>query len=190
MIVTEVIQKAQSCGALLTLSHNKRYIQYRGERTIIQQLLPILKEYKTEITEELLTQTQHARASPEPPQAKPSFENTLSTAYWWRICYADGSCKKVRFSPGWTIAEVLAKYPGAVSIEPNTSVVQESIAPLNTYEEHQLRAWFNAIGKTDNILIDQTIQRCQQDQDVRDYFLERALTELPQRASFDIVDPV
>lgn len=109
----------------------------------------------------------------------------LATSHWWLIHYADGSSKKVRFSPGWTMAEALAMNPGATSIEPDTATGQRPKRPLNVYEEHQLRTWFNTIGETDSILIDQTIQQCQQDQVARDYFLRRALTELPQRALFD-----
>jgi hypothetical protein len=114
-----------------------------------------------------------------------SLNSTLSSANWWLVHYEDGSCKKIRFSPGWTMAEALEKYPGATRIELDTAVVQTPAIPLSIHQEHLLRAWLALIEETDLLLIHQTIEQCGQDPEARKYFLGRAIAELPTSDPLD-----
>lgn len=119
------------------------------------------------------------------PLENGSLNSALSTSHWWLIHYADGCSKKVRFSANWTIAEVLEMYSGATVIEPDISVVQTPDTPLNTHQEQLLRAWLALIEETDLLLINQTIEQCGQDPEAREYFLGRAIAELPKPDSLD-----
>jgi hypothetical protein len=109
----------------------------------------------------------------------------LATSHWWLIHYQDRSSKKVQFSPGWAMAEVLSMYPGAITIEPDLAAIPPPETPLSAQDEHLLRAWLALIEETDPLLIDQTLERCRQDLEARKYFLGRAVAELPKPDPLD-----
>lgn len=51
---------------------------------------------------------------------------------------------------------------------------------LSANEETAIREWLALIDETDPATIAEVIRQCEQDADVRDYFIERAATDLPR----------
>lgn len=130
MIATEVIQKAQSLGVTLTLSDNQE-VRYRGQRSAVQELLPLLRTHKTELIGLLTTVQNPTKPKPAPLEDGPP-SGIIPTANW---------------SPPMVV--------------------------LFTFEEEELiRACLSFKGLTDAALINQIIEWCRQNSDIRVCFLE------------------
>ncbi|MEY4368147.1 MAG: hypothetical protein RL564_97 [Pseudomonadota bacterium] len=63
---------------------------------------------------------------------------------------------------------------------PEITKPQISQRLLSTKEETAIRAWLALIDETDPATIAEVISHCQQDADVRDYFIGRAGADLPR----------
>jgi hypothetical protein len=96
------------------------------------------------------------------------------TATWWRIRYADGKLLELVRCPPATHAEILERYPDAVSAKPFELTIRPPGEPLNQEDEAAIRRWLAEIGETDAAVIAEVIGQCQRDADARDYFMALA----------------
>lgn len=105
--------------------------------------------------------------------SSPLAHKSLISSSRWLIHFADRNPMEVAFSPAVSHAEVLAIYPDALAAEPAVEVRQPG-GPLTGDHEAIVRAWLAQIGEVDVDVVGDVLERCRQDDDVRQYFLDRA----------------
>jgi hypothetical protein len=92
----------------------------------------------------------------------------------WLLHYTDRDSLEVTFCSEVTHAEILERHPDAVAAEPFTPTTRQPSAPLTAGEEAAIRAWLALIEETDPATIADVLRSCEQDADVRSYFVRRA----------------
>jgi hypothetical protein len=95
-------------------------------------------------------------------------------SWGWKVTFPDRPPVEVYYSPEASIEQVQHDHPDAASIAPYAPPTQSPAAPMTAEEETAIRAWLAHIEETDPALIAETIERCQQDEDARAYFVWRA----------------
>jgi hypothetical protein len=113
------------------------------------------------------------------PPEKSMAGTTAPPSRWWLIHYMDRDPLETFCAPAVSRAWILEHSPGAVSAEPLAPPVPQPPAPITADEEAAIRAWLALIEETDPPTIAEAIERCQCDADARDYFIGRAVAELP-----------
>jgi hypothetical protein len=103
---------------------------------------------------------------------------------WWLIHYPDRDPLRVACAPAATYAEIRKQYPHALALEPFTPSIRQPSAQLSANEEAMIREWLVLIDETDTSAVDEVIDQCQRDSGARDYFISRAVAELPKPVLF------
>ena len=112
-------------------------------------------------------------------------QDRIPTHCWWIATHANGTDQKFRVGNGWIWQEWKESHPEFIRIEPDIEKPIPPAVDLASDEEHLICAWLALIEETDPLLIQQTIEQCRQDQKAREYFLGRAIAELPKPDPLD-----
>ncbi len=102
------------------------------------------------------------------------------TSTWWLVHFLDREPLKVMRCPQASRVEILSYFPDAFGASPYAPVTRSPASPMSSDEESAVRAWLAWIEEADPVFIDETLDRCQREQDAREYFVGRAAAELPK----------
>ncbi len=160
MTPATIIREAQADGVRLALSPAGT-IKATGDGAAVNRWLAAIRESKAEIIEAL----------------KVGAGDTATASRWWLIHYADRDPLEVACYPDATHAEMLERYPDAITAEPFTPIYRQPYTPLAASEETAIRAWLALIEETDPATIAEAIGQCQRDADARAYFTGRTISE-------------
>ncbi len=105
-------------------------------------------------------------------------DDTATASCWWRIHYPGREPVEVACCPPATHAEMLAWRPDAIVVEPFEPTPRQPDAPLTANDEAAIRAWLAHIEETNESIIANVLNQCQQDADARDYYLRRVREDL------------
>jgi hypothetical protein len=108
------------------------------------------------------------------PPAIASPGDTATVSRWWLIQYPDRDPLEVACSSKATHAEILKRHPDSVAAEPFTPTIRHPPVPMSADEASAIRAWLAMIKETDPTIIADVLRSCEQDADVRSYFVRRA----------------
>jgi hypothetical protein len=170
-------RQAQADGVTLS-SFASGIIEATGDEAAVNHWAPLIREHKSEIIATL------EQATRDPTVGS---EDTATTSYWWRIHYADREAARVAYWPSASHAEVLARHPDAIGVEPFTWPRREPIASLVADEELTIRSWLALIDESDRAFIDHVLNQCRRDVDARDYYLRQATEAACARMGRDAV---
>lgn len=157
MTPAAIIRQATAEGVSLILT-TAGTVKAKGEQALIDRWLPILREQKPGILAALEKAVNDSANDPGP-------------RHWWRLTLRDARTMEVGHYPAESLAEVLARYPAAVSAEPFEPQPRAPERPLTPEEQYDLRSWCNEIGGADTR---EVLHLCETDADARDYCLGRA----------------
>jgi hypothetical protein len=149
-----IIREAQADGVALALTPTGT-IKTAGKPEAVDRWRETLREHKAELID------------------------ALTAKHWlWRISFSDHDrpAKIVSFSPEASYAEVMADYPDAIRAEPMAPPTTSPGAPMSRDEETGILGWLDRIGEHDQTTRAEVMVACRQDEDAKNYFVNRWLT--------------
>jgi hypothetical protein len=168
MTPATIIEKAQADGITLELSPAGN-IMATGEHAAVRRWLAVLRDHKAEIIDVLQV----------------GARDTVTASRWWLMHYPDRDPVKVVCSHDATHGEMLERYPDVVAAEPSAPTFRQPSASMTAAEKQAIRAWLALIEETDPTTIAEVVDQCEQNAETRDYFIGRAVKELPKPDSSD-----
>lgn len=166
MTPASIISAAQADGVRLVLSSTGT-IKATGDGAAVNRWLAAIRKHKTEIIDIL----------------KVSTGDTSTASRWWLLHFVDREPLRVA-TTGAHHDELLRWYPDAVAAEPFTPVPRRPAAPMSAQERAAVMDYLARIEETDQVIIAEVIEQCQQDADARDYFTGQAALALPKPEPF------
>ena len=152
-----IIRRAQADGVSLILS-SAGNIKAIGDGSAVDRWLPVIREHKAKIIDVLATGS----------------SDEAATSHYWLLHYTDREPLEVTCSPSATHAGILERHPNAVAAEPFVHSIRQPSSTMPANEEATIRAWLVLIEESDPAVIADVLRSCEQDADVRSYFVRRA----------------